>query len=200
MTDIANLLDTTEISDATELERLSLCVDIVRLRSEGKSYAQVAEILHTSPKTVRKAIKFAMRTILRENGAEEVRAIEMSRMEKAAQRLLPYLDKDSTEETVIITKSGLPVEVKVSDLPPNPQLIDAYLKVSKAKRDMVGADAAQKVTINLDEGEQVVELNDRLSRLERLQNLTDHIARAGIGSGRVDDDEIVDAEIIDDGS
>lgn len=199
-TDIAKILDDDSITESRDLVQLAQTVDIVRLRAEGKSHDEISTILHIPLSKIADHIKLAMRTILRENGAEEMRAIELTYLDKATQRLLPYIDPDTNEETIIISKNGVPIEVKIADLPPNPQLIDSFLKVSKSKRDLVGADAAQKVTINLDEGEMVEALDGRLSRLERLNKLTDHIAQSGIGSGQVNDDEIVDAELIEDDS
>lgn len=165
-----------------DYEYLMMKARIMALKKANKSNLEIAAETGYEVSSVRKLVKRIVKETLDEAGAAEVRALELQRLEEITQRFWPKLVP--ADPTAI----------------PNGRDILAYLNLSKAKRELVGADAPKKVKIDFGEDEAGMAIvQDYIARVEEYMDLADKIKQQGIGSGRpeVNEGDIVDGEIVE---
>lgn len=173
-----------------EIDFLLLKANVLKYRRMNWSYDEIAHTTGYTRSGVRRLIKRIMREVLVEAGAEEIRAIELARIEDIMQRIWPSVFPPISEDPNVST----PI--------PNAKDVDTYLRLSKAKRELVGADAPIKIALptygeNEDDEQIGSKALEKAERLERLAYLADKIVTAGIGSGREQKDADEDEDVVD---
>jgi hypothetical protein len=171
--------------------------DALAMRMKGFTHQQIADTLGCDRSTISHLFPQIFRDILDENGAQQLRATELHRLEQITVVMWPKLVGDGTD----------------TSFAPHKDDVMAYLAISRRKAQLVGADAPDRFTYIPPNEEQLNDItNPKIAATVRMSELMDAVAKAGLGSGRRhdvidadtadldpdDDDEYEDAEANDD--
>lgn len=150
----------------------------MQLRAANYTYDEIAELTGlASWRSVQNYIqRFAAKT-LQEFNPIVARAQEALILQRLEDRLQPWAIPDD------------PL------VPPDPKMVDAFLKASKAKRVLLGLDAPTKVEFSAPE---LIEAGDAEAEdVQRFIELADTLQKSGYGSGIIIDVEEVAEEDLD---
>lgn len=163
-----------------DFERVLYSAEVIRMRANGATQAVIAEKLGITVGTVRAIVKRAIKRTMTKDGIEEARTLEVMRLDKALSAVMPMLDA----VVVGIENGGTPVMSESTMA-----AIDAVLKIGKARRELLGLDAAKKYEltggIDIGASDRALALGDQLARF---MQLADSSAQLGLGSGAQDVD------------
>ena len=171
-------------ADGDDVRAQMLKADILHLKHQGKSAAEIGAIVGLSRTAIVRMIPKIMREVLDEAGAEEVRGMELIRLEMITQSMWPALVKPEDPDFI-----------------PDDRMVNAYLNVSKRKAELVGADAPKQLKVDVNDNSAIAE--QLVTNVNRYMDLADRVAAGGIGSGRTAeelaaDGETIDAEVVED--
>lgn len=146
-----------------------------RLRAQGHTYETIAEQLsYTDRSHARKAVQRALKAAVAEP-AEELRTLELERLDDALRVVFPLLASDD-EDTQL-------------------KAVDRWLKVSKARCDLLGLNAPNKTELSGPDGDPISVAMAEFTNLpmeaqqQRLTSLLEEVQRRTQAMEPDDDDD-----------
>lgn len=123
-----------------------------RLRSRGMSYPAIAKQLgYADPSGASKAVSRALR-VTRQDAAEEVRTMELSRLDDLYERMLAIVER--SHPTVSVGKV-----LDVEDDGPRMAAVDRLLRIQERRARLLGLDAPQRISVDAENlGREIAEL------------------------------------------
>lgn len=123
-------------SDEQTADILERRAQALALRRSGLGYRPIGEILGVSRQTAHNDVTKALEELAKEvaDGAEQLRALEGSRLETALHKVMTELNRPPDPERGAVF---------------NPKAIELLIKVSESYRKLYGLDAPQRVDATL---------------------------------------------------
>jgi hypothetical protein len=159
------------------MARDGLGIKCIKLALAGKTRREIAVELSISERAVNTYIRRVMTKTAQNAGADELRGLELRRLDRIVAKLWPLIDPEDENQ------------------PPNLAAIDRFLKVQQARRALMGLDRPKKVDVDVTH-KATVHAQVKAERLNALMDIADQMVAQGIGSGRAP--ESIEGEVVDD--